>query len=96
MDPFKMISGTQIAPRSRRATIRLHRLNGRIFGGIFQSDCFFHPQVVNNLDMNSLKFTVWTKAGHEFTASISYSEAAAFLIGRDEFRPTPVDGNTLW
>ncbi len=36
------------------------------------------PQVVNNLDMYTLTFTVWAKAGSEFRATISYSEAAGW------------------
>lgn len=73
--------------RTGRICSRINQRVTRIASSLPQIEVGDILEVVNNLDMNSLKFTVWTKAGHEFTASISYSEVAIAM--GFEGRPVP-------
>eukprot|EP00435_Cladocopium_sp_Y103_P022993 s1193_g5.t1 len=73
--------------RTGRICSRINQRVTRIASSLPQIEVGDILEVVNNLDMNSLTFTVWTKAGHEFTAAISYSEVA-IAMGY-EGRPVP-------
>lgn len=75
--------------RTGRICSRINQRVTRLASSLPQIEVGDILEVVNNMDMYTLTFTVWAKAGTEFRATISYSEVAIAM----GFEGKPVPGH---